>query len=120
MPDLKVAACRVFVSDVAVALPFYRDKLGLPLRVAADDGSFAVFEAGIMLILEPSTDEPELAGRFAGLSLEVPDMAAAFQHLSDMGVEFDGPPVTEEWGGSVAHFKDPGGNTLTIVEYPKQ
>jgi len=119
MTDLKISACRIFVPDVSAVLPFYRDTLGLAVRAAADDGGFAVLDAGIMLILEPVGDEPGLAGRFSGVSIEVSDIAAAYDDLSSRGVTFDGRPRREEWGGTLAHFRDPAGNTLTLVEYPK-
>lgn len=120
MSDLKISACRIFVPDVAASLPFYRDLLGLPVRAVADDDGFAVLDAGIMLILEPVGGDPDLTARFTGVSLEVADMDAAYQELRGKGVEFTDVPHTADWGGKLAHFTDPGGNTLTIVEYPKQ
>ncbi|MEQ8746775.1 VOC family protein [Pyruvatibacter sp.] len=118
MNDLKITGYRIFVPDVATALPFYRDLLSLPVRAVADDGGFAVLDAGIMLILEPVGDDPNLTRRFTGVSFEVADITAAYQELRGKGVEFADGPHMQEWGGKLAHFMDPGGNTLTIVEYP--
>lgn len=119
MSDLRITACRIFVPDVSGALPFYRDILDLPVRAVASDEGFAVLDAGIMLILEPVGDNHALAGRFTGVSFEVADMGAAYQQLRGKGVTFTGAPHTEDWGGTLAHFTDPAGNTLTLVEYPK-
>ncbi|MGD1935530.1 MAG: VOC family protein [Candidatus Phaeomarinobacter sp.] len=119
MSDLKISGYRIFVPDITGSLPFYRDMLGLPVRAVAEDGGFAVLDAGIMLILEPVGDDPGLTQRFTGVSFEVPDIASAYQELRGKGVEFTNGPHKEDWGGTLAHFKDPGGNTLTIVEYPR-
>ncbi len=119
MPDLRLSAVRVFVPDVLEAVPFYRDTLGLAPRVVDANGGFAVFDAGIMLILEPVGDDPVLTRRFSGVSLETPDIEATCRDLAARGVVFDAPPHREEWGGTLAHFADPAGNTLTLVEYPK-
>jgi len=119
MTDLKISAYRIFVPDVTASLPFYRDLLGLPVRAVAPDGGFAVLDAGIMLILEPVGDDPGFTQRFTGVSFEVADMDAAYQELRGKGVEFIDHPRKEEWGGTLAHFHDPAGNTLTIVEYPR-
>lgn len=119
MDELRISAYRIFVPDVAEALPFYRDTLGFPVRALDDNGGFAVLDAGIMLILEPVAGEPALAGRFTGVSFEVKDIAAAYETLRQRGVAFTGPPKRESWGGTLAHLTDPAGNTLTLVEYPK-
>ena len=116
---LRISAYRIFVPNVSAALPFYRDTLGLRVLSVDDAGGFAVLDAGIMLILEPVGDDPDFTQRFTGISFEVPDMAEAYETLRGKGVEFDAKPLVQDWGGILAHFKDPGGNTLTIVEYPK-
>ena len=35
------------------------------------------------------------------------------------GVEFIRPPEQEHWGGWVATFKDPDGNILQMLQFPK-
>ncbi len=116
-----IEAARVFTFDIARARAFYAERLGLRLRWA-DDGA-AVFDAGpCMLVVESCrADEPEeraLVGRFAGLSFSVADAEAAYAELSSAGVDFVEPPERQGWGGVLAHFRDPDGNVLTIVQYP--
>ena len=119
---MRLAAVRVFVSDLAGAAAFYRDQVGLePERVAPEEG-YALFRlaGGGELVLEEDAPDEEtadgLAGRFVGVSLAVDDLDAAFDALSEEGVRFVGPPETQPWGGRLAHFHDPDDNILTLVE----
>ena len=34
------------------------------------------------------------------------------------GVEFTGQPEQKNWGGILVHFKDPDGNTITLLGGP--
>lgn len=121
---MRLAAVRVFVSDLAGAAAFYRDQVGLELEQMVLDQGFAVFRlaGGGELVLEEDAPDEEtadgLAGRFVGVSLAVDDLDAAFDALSDQGVRFTGPPEVQPWGGSLAHFLDPDDNILTLVELP--
>ena len=49
-----------------------------------------------------------------GVSLRVDDIAAAYEELRSRGVEFETPPEKQPWGGTLAHFRDPCGNVLTL------
>ncbi|MEM7223663.1 MAG: VOC family protein [Pseudomonadota bacterium] len=116
-----LGAARVFTVSFDAALGFYRDRLGLALDVSQPD--VAIFDTGgCRLILEgidpDSSEDRSLVGRFAGLSFTVEDLAASYRTLSQAGVAFLGPPVTQDWGGQLAHFKDPDGNILSLVQYP--
>ena len=115
---MRLAAVRVFVTDMDRALAFYRDTLGWPVKVS-DDG-FAVFGAGGADVVVETGDpadaeEAALIGRFTGISFAVDDIEHAHRLLSEAGVRFDGPPQAQDWGGTLAHFFDPDGNTLTLV-----
>jgi lactoylglutathione lyase len=37
------------------------------------------------------------------------------QELISKGVEFEGLPVKQPWGGVLAHFRDPDGNVITLL-----
>ena len=76
----------------------------------------------IMLVvesIEAGDDDQGFVGRFAGLSFDVDDIDATYTMLNEKGVHFHGSPEKQNWGGGLAHFNDPAGNTLTLVEYPK-
>ncbi|MEZ5667012.1 MAG: VOC family protein [Alphaproteobacteria bacterium] len=122
---MRLAAVRVFVSDIAGAVDFYRDQLGLqPEAVSLDDG-YAVFPLanGADLIVEADAPEEDgeegLVGRFVGASLAVDDIEEAYQSLSEQGVRFADPPERQPWGGWLAHFMDPDDNVLSLVQLPE-
>jgi predicted enzyme related to lactoylglutathione lyase len=115
----EISNVRVFVRDLAEAVAFYRDVLGLRLRFEAP--AFAIFATGAAsLMIEPGegADEQdgELVGRFTGVTLTAPDIANTHRVLCAAGVEFLHPPTPEPWG-TVTHFRDPSGNVLTVVQY---
>ena len=119
----KLYAIRIFTTRWDDALRFYRDVIGLPLTFSNADMGWAQFDVGGCFIgLERAiTDEEEaedLVGRFVGASLMVDDITATYDALTRKGVEFLEPPERQPWGGVLAHFKDPDGNVLTLLENP--
>lgn len=119
---IRVAALRVFVANMDKAVRFYRDTLGLPLSGQTPDS--AVFAPkDIDFIVERANpadpDGAEMIARFTALSFEVADCSAAVGLLTGKSVQFLGPAQKQSWGGTIAHFLDPDGNVLTLVEYPK-
>ncbi len=52
------------------------------------------------------------------LNLRVVDIDAAYRRLAAAGVAFTRPPEMEPWGGRVATFGDPDGNTLQLMQLP--
>jgi predicted enzyme related to lactoylglutathione lyase len=113
---MKLSGVRIWVDDMAKARTFYGDLLGLPVKW--DFGDAMGYDVGADLIVEMADDEARREGllaRFAGLSISVPDIDAAYRDLTAKGVEFLGPPEKMPWGGLLAHFKDPAGNVLTLL-----
>ena len=124
MNNLKLTAARIFVQDLSLVLPFYKDTLGLEMIAGDSSLGFAVFASGcdgMTLVIEEITrDENDgLSPRFTALSLATDDIETRYAAMNIDGVTFDGPPEKQEWGGSLAHFSDPEGNVLTLVEYPR-
>lgn len=112
---MKLTYARLFVDDLAAARTFYRDVLGLTGLWNWQEVALG-YDVGPTLIIEQTDGHhPEEVGRFAGLSLEVDDIHRAHQQLAGAGVEFTHPPAKQPWGGTLAHFKDPSGNILTLV-----
>lgn len=117
----RIAAARVFVANMDKAVRFYRDSLGLSL--SGQTSGTAVFNLkGLDFIVElADPTDPEgaaMIGRFTALSFEVADCKAACGVLTGKSVQLLGPAQTQAWGGTLAHFLDPDGNVLTLVEYP--
>ena len=116
-----IEAVRLFTRNTEKSCAFYRETLELTASLIGDD--LAIFETGqAKLVIEhcpPDDAETDtLVGRFAGLSFTVTEMAASVRTLEARGVIFEGPPERQAWGGVLAHFQDPDGNILTLVEYP--
>ena len=116
---MKLYGVRIFVDDFETARAFYTQTLGLPAAwEMADHGIFGVIVGGPQLIVEttsPDAENGSLVGRFVGLSLQVDNIDSTHKALVGKGVEFTGPPERQFWGGRLAHFKDPAGNTLTLL-----
>ncbi len=116
-----IDAIRVFTFDMAAARPFYTETLGLKATLTTDD--IAIFDTGgARLILETAdrddADERDLVGRFVGLSFTVDNIDGVCTELRNRGARLDNPPAQQDWGGTLAHVKDPDGNILTLVQYP--
>lgn len=115
---MKIYGLRVFVDDLDAALRFYRDLLGLKVKWDMSDHGAVGFDLGIDLIVEredPNGADGDLIGRFVGVSISVDDIEQTHASLSAAGVEFEGPPTKQPWGGVLAHFRDPAGNILTLL-----
>ena len=116
---MQLYGIRIFVDDLALARAFYADTLALPI-IWEVSGTAIGFNAGAQIIVEAVSPEAEpddraLVGRFVGCSLHVDDIEKSYSDLATNGVEFTSPPEKQFWGGTLAHFKDPSGNVLTLL-----
>jgi len=116
---MRLFAVRIFVDDYAAARSFYVETLGLPVAWEMAELAAIGLDAGsAQLIVEaaqPQRPEAGLIGRFVGVSLQVEDVDQAYWSLGNRGVPFDTPPERQVWGGTLAHFRDPAGNVLTLL-----
>lgn len=116
---MKLYGARLWVHDYAAAKDFYTETLGLPLAWDMGEiGAFGIDVGAVLIVEEAAPDDSEsraLIGRFAGLSLQVDDIQATWAELRAKGVAFDEPPQKQAWGGTLAHFRDPSGNVLTLL-----
>lgn len=104
--------------DVAKAVPFYRDGLGLPLLF--ETNGLAFFDAGgVRLMLSPPSSA-ELDHRNSILYFDVPDVERAHADLQARGVPFDDAPhlvgktpTYEVW---MTFCRDPEGNLIGVSE----
>lgn len=114
---MKIYGVRIWVDDLAAARRFYGETLGLAEKWTW--GPAAGFDLGAELIVEANDErdpgEAPMVGRFVGVSISVDDIQAEYERLRSKGVEFLGPPAKMAWGGTLAHLKDPAGNTLTLL-----
>lgn len=104
--------------DVARAVPFYRDGLGLPLQF--EMAGMAFFDAGGVRLMLSNPSSPEVDHKNSILYFDVPDCTAAYDALRARGVPFDDAPhlvgktaTHEIW---IAFCRDPEGNLIAISE----
>jgi tRNA(Arg) A34 adenosine deaminase TadA/catechol 2,3-dioxygenase-like lactoylglutathione lyase family enzyme len=113
------------VENYPAALAFYRDVLGLPVRLAWNEptGCGAILEAGAgtleIISAEQAEliDEIEVGRRIAGpvrLALEVDDSARTAAELIAGGAEKLAPATETPWGDLNARVRAPDGMQLTL------
>ena len=117
---MKLYAIRIFTTDWHRSVDFYEETVGLPLILMDQQFTWAEFDlgGGRLGIEGLESGDPraaELVGRFVGISLQVDDIDLAYAQLVEKGVRFVGPPEKQSWGGTLAHFKDPDDNILTLL-----
>ncbi len=112
-----IAGVIIWTGDFPRLLAFYRDTLGLKPRSVKP--FFANFEWGGLRLsigrhfrVKGGNPDPERIM----VNFQVDDIHAAHRRLVSAGVRFTRPPEREAWGGWVATFHDPDGNTLQLLQ----
>ncbi len=107
----------LWTDDLDSLLAFYQDALGLTPHSTQPD--FVSFKWGDTRLgigrhsgVEGKTKEPLRVM----INLGVSNIHQAHTELRARGVEFIRPPEKEHWGGWVATFSDPDGNTLQLLQ----
>jgi catechol 2,3-dioxygenase-like lactoylglutathione lyase family enzyme len=107
------------VTDIARALPFYRDVLCLPQVFDVPSQTMAFYQCG-GIRLYVGEAEPGRDVSHPLLSFRVGDIDEAYRELQGRGTPFDGPPhlfnedeSTQLW---LAYFRDPDGTLLALME----
>ena len=114
-----VAGVIIWTDRYPEMLAFYRDVLGLTPR--SERSTFANFEWDGFRLSVAAHDEVHGPARDPlriMVHLRVADIAATHRRLVEQGVEFSRAPEQERWGGWVATFADPDGNTLQLLQLP--
>lgn len=108
------------VNDLKKAKQFYSATLGLNVEETPEGLSLHLGETDVFLY--PKSDHKPAT--FTVLNFSVPEIEAAMKELKKQGVQFEHyrePPTDEEGifrgeGPTIAWFKDPSGNILSIIE----
>ena len=114
----EIGQIAVPVADLARAVAFYRDVLGMRFLFQAPPG-LAFFDCGgVRLLLDvPAKTSSEVTGSI--IYYKVPDIQAAYTTLRERGVAFEQPPelVAKMPGHDLwmAFFRDPDGNLLALM-----
>lgn len=107
----------------ARALKFYAETLGL--RLVSDDPFAIVFDCDGTMLRVQKVQELTPA-KHTVLGWEVSDIQKKIQELAKRGVRFERYEglAQDDWGiwispagGRIAWFKDPDGNTLSLVQF---
>ena len=107
--------------DIARAKEFYAQTLGL--EVTEENGMLNLHLAGGgSVLIYPKPDHQPAS--FTVLNFPVPDVDQAVDDLTTAGVRFeryegagqDERGVSRGWGPSIAWFKDPAGNILSVLQ----
>ncbi len=112
MTHMRLGYVNVAVSNLDRSVAFFRDRVGLALKFADAEFGYAEFDtpgAGFALAQDLAAE-----GRHTGIGFTVEDLDAAYAELSDADIEFTRPPTREPWGGYMAIFADPDGNTFYL------
>ncbi|MFL5673976.1 MAG: VOC family protein [Chloroflexota bacterium] len=113
------------VRDTEKARAFYAGTLGLDVRDGQEPGILEINgTAGSPIVVYPKPDHAPAV--FTVLNIVVPDIDAAVDELEDAGVpvehydsdglKTDDKGILRGQGPSIAWFKDPDGNILSVIE----
>ena len=110
------------VKDLARAVAFYRDQLGMRFLFEAPP-ALAFFDCGGVRLMLDVPEDKEFANHSSVLYYKVRDIDAAFRDLQSAGVTFRREPHLiaklpdhELW---MAFFDDTEGNTLALMDEKK-
>jgi predicted enzyme related to lactoylglutathione lyase len=101
----------------AAMAAFYRDLVGLLPR--SDREGFINFEWGefrLTIAEHTAVDGQSRDPLRTMVNLAVTDIHAVHERLEAAGVAFSRPPEPEPWGGWIATFNDPDGNTVQLMQ----
>ena len=120
-PDVGIDALAgvvLWTEDLAPMVRFYETVLELPLRSRPDDFAAFALQPGVRLSIgvhdgvRGASRDPHRVM----VNLGVADIHRAAATLRERGVAFTREPEQEHWGGWVATFHDPDGNTLQLLQ----
>jgi predicted enzyme related to lactoylglutathione lyase len=114
-----LAQLHISVTDVARAVAFYRDVLGIPFLFEVDGQPMAFFQSGDVRLYLGRPESPEFASRVVAY-FRVEDIDAEYERLRALDVPFtdDGPHVVHRDGATelwMTALKDPDGNHVVLM-----
>lgn len=105
------------VADLDRSITFYRDVLGLRLKLRNDALHWAKFDTGIKGVTIGVGEGPEVKGSGSvSINLGVDDIEAARALLESRGVTFKGDTITIPDVVKLADLSDPDGNRIRLAQ----
>ena len=118
-PLSEIRQIAITVSDVATALPFYRDTLGLTFLFSPGP-NLAFLSAGSVRLMLTTPQGAGTVGHNSILYFKVTDIAAAHDAIVGRGAKTERPPQLaakmpdhELW---ISFLRDPDGNLVGLME----
>jgi predicted enzyme related to lactoylglutathione lyase len=137
--DITLSTCFIAVDDHDKALAFYRDVLGMEVRLDVGFEGMRWVTVGppsqpdVNIVLEPPLADPNASpedkkamaellakGMLRGVIFSTEDCDATFEHIRAAGGEVLQEPVDQPYGVRDCAFRDPAGNMLRFNQTPKQ
>jgi lactoylglutathione lyase len=122
----KFAYSIVFVSDMARSVAFYRDLIGLKLRMESPEWS--EFETGGCTLalhkspggVSPKVEEGKIPAAHCHPGFNVEDIDAFAARMEQAGVAVMQPVKREEFGARMGAWRDPDGLPVTVLAFDKR
>jgi catechol 2,3-dioxygenase-like lactoylglutathione lyase family enzyme len=127
-----VSAMFIPVQDPDAALGFYRDALGLEVRVDVSNGGFRWVTVGApgqdvdIVLFQPHGGRSQaegdalvslmLQGSLQAAIFRADDLDAAFEQVRASGAEILEEPADRPWGARDCAVRDPSGNLVRIAQ----
>jgi lactoylglutathione lyase len=116
----------IFVSDMKRSIEFYREVLGLELRM--ESPKWTEFATGTATLALHGVEEDaakrsvvaEMVPGYCNPGFTVEDLDAFHKRMKAHGVPCPMPPTVEEYGVKLATYADPDGLRLTVAEMMKK
>ena len=111
---MRLFMIEIMVADLAVSLAWYRDRLGLTVRLHDEVNRFALLETGaVQLALKQG-----LASVTAdSIVFEVAHLDGELQRLTTLGAPPEGPVKNSAEGYRQAFVRDPDGRRIGLFEW---
>jgi predicted enzyme related to lactoylglutathione lyase len=129
--DINLSTCFIAVDDFDKALPFYRDVLGLEVRLDVGYEGMRWVTVGspdqpdVNIVLETPLADPNAAaadkeamaallakGYLRGVIFSTDDVDATFERIRAAGADVLQEPIDQPYGVRDCAFRDPAGNML--------
>ncbi len=122
----KISIITLAVADLAQALQFYRDGLGLPTQGITDDHVLFDLEGGLSFVLFPRAAIAQIAQQQAltpssaecilSYMADTPaEVDAILQAAAAAGATLPDQARKQAWGGYGGHFVDPDGHLWEVM-----
>lgn len=113
---MRVTRIILRVSDLARAVDFWSEKVGLPVQFQTPE--FAFLDGGPIQVMLNHLDDA-VTESLTEIVFELDDVLAGFEEMRSRGVPFEVElrPVTSDDGRDLlaSHFRDPDGNLASVT-----